>query len=64
MAVAVATSGDAEDRGDAAVALTGALRPRRTVAFAAAGRPEGEAVAVPDREPDPGEGVSARLREV
>ncbi|MGW1118936.1 PucR family transcriptional regulator [Streptomyces tanashiensis] len=62
--VVVASSGNSEDRGDAAAALTEALRHQRAVAFAAAGRAEGEAVAVLAHEPDPGGQVAARLREV
>ncbi|MEU4279646.1 helix-turn-helix domain-containing protein [Streptomyces tanashiensis] len=62
--VVVASSGNSEDRGDAAAALTEALRHQRAVASAAAGRAEGKAVAVLAHEPDPGGEVAARLREV
>ncbi|MFF9428162.1 PucR family transcriptional regulator [Streptomyces sp. NPDC014746] len=62
--VVVAASGGSGDRDDAAAALTEALRHQPSVAFAAAGLGEGEAVAVLAHEPGPGEEIPARLREV
>ncbi|MEU4270750.1 PucR family transcriptional regulator [Streptomyces sp. NPDC026092] len=62
--VVVAASDNPDERGDAAAALAEGLKHQRTVAFAVAGRVEGEAVAVLAHEPDPGGAVPARLGEV